>query len=68
VTRPPGQKVDSYKAAHAILADGGSADDLDYQGVSGPINFDKNGDPVVYLRIYKVKNQEYKPVGFITGT
>jgi branched-chain amino acid transport system substrate-binding protein len=68
VTRPPGQKANSYKAAQDILADGGSANDVDYQGVSGPIDLDKNGDPVVYLRIYTVENHEYKPIGFITGT
>jgi len=65
VTRPEGQKATSYKAAHDILADGGGPSDVDYQGVSGPIDFDENGDPVGFLQIQEVKNHEYERIGFI---
>ncbi|QDX41426.1 ABC transporter substrate-binding protein [Salarchaeum sp. JOR-1] len=65
VTRPEGQKATSYKAAHDILADGGSPSDVDYQGVSGPIDFDENGDPVGFLQIQEVRNHSYERIGFI---
>jgi len=65
VTRPEGEQVDSYEAAHEILADGGGVDDVDYQGVSGPIDFDENGDPVGFLQIQTVEDHEYVGTGFI---
>nr|WP_275897438.1 ABC transporter substrate-binding protein [Halorussus sp. MSC15.2] len=65
VTRPEGEKVTSFEAASKILADGGGVDDVDYQGVSGPIDFDENGDPVGYLQILTVENHDYVGTGFI---
>ncbi|MCD2205062.1 ABC transporter substrate-binding protein [Halobacterium sp. KA-6] len=65
VTRPEGEQVTSYQAAHDILADGGGPSDVDYQGVSGPIDFDENGDPVGFLQILEVQDHSYEPVGFI---
>ena len=62
VTRPEGEEVFSYEAAHEILADGGSPDDVDYQGVSGPIDFDENGDPTGSLQVLEVQDHEYVPV------
>lgn len=67
VTRPEGKKVFSYKAAHDVLSDGGSPSDVDYQGVSGPIDLDENGDPVAFLRIFTVKGNEYVSTGFTRG-
>jgi branched-chain amino acid transport system substrate-binding protein len=67
VTRPEGEQVTSFEAASEILADGGSPSDVDYQGVSGPIDFDENGDPVAYLQILTVQDHEYESTGFITG-
>jgi branched-chain amino acid transport system substrate-binding protein len=67
VTRPPGEKVFSYSNAHDILADGGTPDDVDYQGVSGPINFDENGDPVGTLQVFEVQDHEYVPIEFREG-
>lgn len=64
VTRPSGQKATSYKAAHDILADGGSAKDVNYEGVSGPIDLDKNGDPKAYLQIFTVEDHDYTSSGF----
>ena len=65
VTRPEGEEVTSFEAASAILADGGSASDVDYQGVSGPIDLDENGDPVGFLQILTVENHSYEGTGFI---
>ncbi|MFT4885090.1 MAG: branched-chain amino acid transport system substrate-binding protein [Natronomonas sp.] len=42
VSRPEGEKVTSFEAASQILADGGSPSDVDYQGVSGPIDFNES--------------------------
>jgi branched-chain amino acid transport system substrate-binding protein len=67
VTRPEGEEVFSFEAASEILADGGGPSDVDYQGVSGPIDFDENGDPVAYLQVYTVEDHEYVSSGFVTG-
>jgi len=67
VSRPSGEQVSTYEDAHAILAEGGSASDVDYQGVSGPIDFDENGDPVGFLQIVTVEDHEYVDAGFIEG-
>ncbi|MFB6178736.1 MAG: ABC transporter substrate-binding protein [Halorientalis sp.] len=64
VTRPGGKKATSYKAAHDILADGGSAKDVNYEGVSGPIDLDEKGDPKAYLQIFTVKDHSYSSTGF----
>jgi len=65
VTRSEGEQVSTYEAAHEILADGGGPSDVDYQGVSGPIDLDENGDPVGFLQILEVQDHSYEPVGFI---
>jgi branched-chain amino acid transport system substrate-binding protein len=67
VTRPEGEEVFSYEDAHSILDDGGSVDDVDYQGVSGPIDFDENGDPVGSLQVFEVQDHEYVPTEFREG-
>lgn len=67
ITREPGETVTTYEAAHDILADGGSADDINYDGVSGPIEFDDNGDPVGNLQVFEVQDHEYDGIDFIEG-
>ncbi|MES3518408.1 MAG: ABC transporter substrate-binding protein [Natronomonas sp.] len=67
VTRPPGEAVDTYAAAHEILDDGGSADDINYNGVSGPIDFDENGDPTGSLQVFEVQDHSYVPIDFREG-
>lgn len=67
VTRPEGEKVTSFEAASKILADGGTPADVDYQGVSGPIDFDENGDPVGFLQVFTVKDHEYVSTGFVSS-
>ncbi|PSQ35354.1 ABC transporter substrate-binding protein [Halobacteriales archaeon QS_9_70_65] len=67
VTRPEGDRVTSFEAASEILADGGGPSDVDYQGVSGPIDLDESGDPVGFLQILEVQNDEYVEAGFVEG-
>jgi len=67
VTRPEGQQVTSFEAASEILADGGGPGDVDYQGVSGPIDFDENGDPVGFLQVLEVQDHDYEGVDFISS-
>ena len=64
VTRPEGEEVFTYEEAHAILADGGGPDDIDYQGVSGPIDFDENGDPRGSLAVFEVRDHGYETIEF----
>ncbi|WP_407066825.1 ABC transporter substrate-binding protein [Haloarcula sediminis] len=65
VTRPEGEQVTSFEAASEVLSDGGGPADVDYQGVSGPIDFDENGDPVGFLQVLEVQDHSYEGVGFI---
>ena len=67
VTRPEGQEATTYQAAHDILSDGGGPSDVDYTGVSGPIDLDENGDPTAFLQVFTVENGEYVSTGFIEG-
>ena len=46
-----GTKCESFADCAKLIADG---TDIDYDGISGPITFDKNGDPTeAYVSIYK---------------
>ncbi len=67
VTRPEGEQVTSFEAASEILSDGGGPSDVDYQGVSGPIDFDENGDPVGFLQVLEVQDHSYEGVDFISS-
>jgi len=59
VTRPDGEEVFTYQEAHEVLADGGDAGDIDYQGISGPIDLDENGDPEAFLQVLTVQDGKY---------
>ena len=67
VSGPEGETVTSFEAASEILADGGGPDDVDYQGVSGPIDFDENGDPVGFLQVLGVQDHAYEGIDFVEG-
>ncbi|WP_435063570.1 ABC transporter substrate-binding protein [Halobaculum sp. EA56] len=67
VTRPEGQEVFTFAEAMDVLGDDGSPSDIDYQGVSGPIDLDENGDPVGFLQILTVEDHEYVQTGTIEG-
>ncbi|WP_191965905.1 MULTISPECIES: ABC transporter substrate-binding protein [Haloferax] len=67
VTRPEGEEVFNFEEAAAILKDGGSPSDINYQGVSGPVDLDENGDPPGFYQIYSVENHEYVFGDYITS-
>jgi branched-chain amino acid transport system substrate-binding protein len=67
VTRPEGEQVTTFAQAMEVLGDDGSASDIDYQGVSGPIDFDENGDPVGFLQVFTVEDHEYVSTGFVSA-
>jgi branched-chain amino acid transport system substrate-binding protein len=67
VTRPEGEEVFTFAEAMEVLGEDGSASDINYQGVSGPIDFDENGDPVGFLQILTVEDHEYTQTGTIEG-
>jgi branched-chain amino acid transport system substrate-binding protein len=56
-----GTKCDSFQACAELLAAG---EDIDYEGRSGPITFDENGDPTeAYVGIYQYgKDNTYAPL------
>ncbi|WP_210507343.1 ABC transporter substrate-binding protein [Naasia sp. SYSU D00057] len=46
-----GEKCESFADCAELLADG---EDIDYEGISGPVTFDENGDPSqAYVSIYQ---------------
>jgi branched-chain amino acid transport system substrate-binding protein len=67
VTRPEGTAVYSFAEAKEALANGGTAADINYEGVSGPVDLDENGDPPGYYQIYKIENHEYVFGDYITS-
>nr|WP_267639576.1 ABC transporter substrate-binding protein [Haloarchaeobius amylolyticus] len=67
VTRPDGEEVFTFEEAAAILQDGGSPSDINYQGVSGPVDLDENGDPPGFYQVYSVANHEYDFGDYITS-
>jgi len=67
VTRPEGEQVTTFAEAMEVLGEDGSPSDIDYQGVSGPIDFDENGDPVGFLQIFSVEDHEYVSTGFTSA-
>ncbi len=64
VTRPDGEEVFSFEEGKEILDDGGTPDDINLQGVSGPIDLDENGDPRGSLQVMEVQNHDYETIEF----
>jgi branched-chain amino acid transport system substrate-binding protein len=61
-----GEKVSTYEEGIALLAEG---QQIDYDGPSGPITFDENGDPTeatIGIFEYGADNL-YKPMKYVTG-
>ena len=57
VSGPPGTQYDYTQLSDAITALG-NGEDIDYQGVSGPIDFDENGDPsVAFYEVWQYDDQ-----------
>lgn len=67
VTRPEGETVYSFEEAKRVLQDGGTAADVNYEGVSGPLDLDENGDPQGFYQVFEVEDHQYKFTDFITG-
>lgn len=67
VTRPEGTEVYTFAEAKAELASGADASGINYEGVSGPVDLDENGDPPGFYQIYSVEDHEYVFGDFITG-
>ncbi len=65
VSGPDGEMVTSFEEGAKILREGGK---IDYEGASGPINFDENGNIVrANFRISQVKDGEIVPIDFLEG-
>lgn len=61
-----GAKCTSYKACVALLKQG---KDIDYEGVSGPVDFNSNGSPskaTIGIQEY-TKNNKYHQIDSVTG-
>ncbi len=65
LSAPPGETVTSFEEGAAVLRAGG---EIDYEGASGPINFDANGNIVrANFRISAVKDGKITPIDFLEG-
>ena len=64
VSNPPGEivgpGVEGIMRALALIADG---EDLNYEGASGAVDFDENGDVAGTIEIWKVEGGEIKSTG-----
>jgi branched-chain amino acid transport system substrate-binding protein len=67
VTRPEGEEVFTYQEGYDILADGGGPSDINYQGVSGPLDLDENGDPKSVMQLFEIAEHEYNSVTTLTA-
>ena len=59
VTNPPGEKVtypDAFEMGKKLLNEG---KEINYEGISGAVNFTDTGDVVNDFMIWRVKNQEF---------
>jgi branched-chain amino acid transport system substrate-binding protein len=61
-----GEKCTDYASCKKLLDEGKA---IDYEGLSGPVNFNEFGDPsVATMGIYEyTANDKYEPIDFITG-
>jgi branched-chain amino acid transport system substrate-binding protein len=67
LTRPDGETVLTYEAAVDAVEPGGDPSAVDYQGVSGPIDLDDNGDPRGFYQVYHVRDHSYEFGDFVTS-
>jgi branched-chain amino acid transport system substrate-binding protein len=61
VANPPGTQCTSYEECMTALED---ADDIDYEGASGPVNLDESGTASSPYSIQQVKNGEWTQIDF----
>ena len=68
ISSAPGEKCSDFASCAKLLADG---KDIDYEGKSGPVEFDANGDPsIATMGVYEYEaNDKYVPKldEFVTG-
>jgi branched-chain amino acid transport system substrate-binding protein len=67
VTRPEGTEVSTPGEALGMLNDGASPSEINYQGVSGPVDLDENGDPPGFYRVYGVEEHDYTTIEYISS-
>jgi branched-chain amino acid transport system substrate-binding protein len=62
ISRPEGTECSSFAECRDLLADG---EDIDFQGTSGNIDFDDNGDPTAAtFEIFHFGDDGYETLGF----
>ena len=68
ISSAPGEKCTDFATCSKLLADG---KDINYEGKSGPVEFDANGDPsIATMGVYEfTANDKYVPKldQFVTG-
>jgi branched-chain amino acid transport system substrate-binding protein len=57
ISRPPGEKVFSFADGVELLRQG---TDIDYDGASGPIDFDDTGDQIPVMGLWRIVDGEYE--------
>ncbi len=66
VTSEPGETVTSFREAKSALADGGP-EDINYDGVSGPLALDESGDPRGFYQLFEVADHTYEFGEYVSG-
>jgi ABC-type branched-subunit amino acid transport system substrate-binding protein len=64
VTNPPGKEVSNFKEALEELRNG---NDINYQGASGPIDFDDHGNVIASYALMEVIDGQWKQVEFFSA-
>jgi hypothetical protein len=59
-----GTKVSSYEEGARLLLDG---EDIDYDGASGPLEFDETGTPPGSFSVLQVQNGTWESVEFYSA-
>jgi hypothetical protein len=62
VANPPGTKVYSFAEGAKLLREGKK---IDFEGLSGPQNFDEYGNVVTSLGVFKIEDNQRKVLGFL---
>ena len=70
VSNPPGEKMEGGDQARVTemfkaIKDG---QDIDYEGVSGPANFDDNGDVITPVNIWQYQDNALKTIKMVKAT
>jgi ABC-type branched-subunit amino acid transport system substrate-binding protein len=65
VANPPGEKCESFTECAALLRDG---QEIDYDGVAGPQDFNEFGDVITPLKVEKIEDASLVRLGSLTNT